>query len=288
MILAEAMRIKSWLKNVLIFIPLVFSGFFNSDSIIRILVAFISFSLVSSAVYIVNDIQDIEKDRNHPVKSKRPIALGKISPKQGFFLSLFCMVLGIAVLVIAGGRVSKTIPLLELTLYVVLNLGYSFGLKNYPILDVTILAVGFTIRVFFGAAVLGMGVSNWVLLTTFSGALYLSFGKRKNELKYYGTENRTALERYTEDFLDKSTQSFMTLCLVFYSLACVSDNTAAANMGVNLTWTIPLVMLICLKYNLDLSRMQEGDPVTVILGDRWLILLIAVYAVSVLSVLYLV
>ena len=176
-------------------------------------------------------------------------------------------------------------PLLELALYVVLNLGYSFGLKNYPILDVAILSAGFVIRVFFGAAVLGMQVSNWVLLTTFSGAIYLSFGKRKNELKYYGTENRKALERYTKDFLDKSMQSFMTLCLVFYSLACVSNDTAAANMGVNLTWTIPLVMLICLRYNLNLSRTQEGDPVTVILGDRWLLLLIIVYVVSVFSVL---
>lgn len=186
-----------------------------------------------------------------------------------------------------GGNIPKFIPLLELTLYVVLNLGYSFGLKNYPILDVVILSAGFVIRVFFGAAVLGMQVSNWVLLTTFSGALYLSFGKRKNERKYYGIENRRVLECYTEDFLDKSMQSFMTLCLVFYSLACVSDNTTAANMGVNLTWTVPLVMLICLKYNFDLSIMQEGDPVTVILGDRWLILLITIYGISLLSVLYL-
>lgn len=169
-----------------------------------------------------------------------------------------------------------------------LNLGYSFGLKNYPVLDVAILAMGFTIRVFFGAAVLGMSVSNWVLLTTFSGALYLSFGKRRNELKYFGAENRKVLESYSVDFLDKSMQSFMTLCLVFYSLSCVADNTVAADLGIDLTWTVPLVMLICLRYNLDLSRSKEGDPVTVILGDRWLVFLVMIYAVSVVTVLYLV
>ncbi len=115
----------------------------------------------------------------------------------------------------------------------------------------------------------------------------MSFGKRRNELKFFGTENRRVLEEYTIDFLDKSTQSFMTLSLVFYSMACVADNTVAANLGVNLSWTVPLVMLICLRYNLDLSKMEEGDPVTVITGDKWLVFLIITYVVSIVTGLYL-
>ena len=107
MAVVKSMRIEHWLKNVLIFIPLVFGGIFTRDSMIYTLIAFFSFSLVSSAVYIINDLKDLEKDRTHPVKCKRPIASGKISTGQGLFLSLFCMALGITVLT-TGGDCPKT------------------------------------------------------------------------------------------------------------------------------------------------------------------------------------
>ena len=95
----------------------------------------------------------------------------------------------------------------------------------------------------------------------------MSFGKRKNELLHYGERSRKALECYTVDFLDRGMQIFLTLCLVFYSLACTSYETAAAEMGVNLIWSVPLVTLICLKYYLDISCMAEGDPVSIIFKD---------------------
>ncbi|MCI8455425.1 MAG: UbiA prenyltransferase family protein [Lachnospiraceae bacterium] len=278
----QAMRIKNWIKNSLIFIPIIFSGvLFEDDNLFIVLGAFLSFSLIASSIYIINDVRDAENDRKHAPKCSRPIAAGNLAAGKALLIS------GI----IAGGGYSlafwigKTTgfvfwPLFELTAYFLLNLGYSMGLKNFPLIDVFLLALGFMLRVFYGGSILGIGVSNWVYLTIFSGALYLSLGKRKNELLYYGDAARESLKNYTLEFLDKGMQIFLTLCLVFYSLACASYDTAAAKMGVNLIWTVPLVTLICLKYYLDISRMTEGDPVGIIFKDKYLLLLITAYGLS--------
>lgn len=286
--MCRLLRIKSWFKNILVFIPLVYGGVFIREEVINVLIAFCSFSLVSSAVYIINDIKDIEKDKLHPQKCTRPIASGEIALEKGALLASVLFLCGLA---ITAGLIWKdhlTIkPAAELLLYIGINLGYSMGLKDYPLVDVFMIAAGFMIRVFYGAAILGMDVSSWVTLTVFAGSLYLGFGKRLNELKHYGTISRKGLEFYTVDFLERSVQLFMGLCLVFYSLACASYNTVAASRGVDLVWTIPLVTMICLKYNLNLSKMEEGDPVTIILGDRCLVMLVLFYALSVITVLYL-
>ncbi len=284
MVLVKAMRVTNWIKNVLIFIPFVFGGLFTREDIIHISLAFISFSLVSSGVYIINDLMDLEYDRKNPEKRIRPIASGEISPPQGLFLSLCLMAFGIMLLL--AEHTPKNAIFYEL-IYIVLNLVYSMGLKQVALVDIFILAAGFMLRVFFGAEVLGSGVSNWIVLTVFSGSLYLSMGKRRNELKHHGTAGRKVLEFYTVSFLDKNMQVFMALCLVFYSLACVSSETVAASMGVDLTWTVPVVSFVCLRYNLDLSVMNEGDPVSVIFKDKWLLCLILFYMGAVTIALYL-
>lgn len=278
-------RVKSWLKNVLIFIPLVFGGVFTWNGIFCSMLAFLSFSLVSSGVYIFNDLRDIENDRMNPEKYTRPLASGDISPLQGIFLSLGLIFSGMTILMIGGVHTDKT-SVLVLLFYIAINFAYSMGLKQIPLVDIFILASGFMLRVFFGAAVLGMDVSSWIVLTVFSGSLYLAMGKRRNELEHYGALGRKVLEFYTVDFLDKNMQVFMALCLVFYSLACVSDETVAASMGIDLTWTVPLVAFICLRYNFDISSMSEGDPVSVIFKDKWLLGLILFYMASVTVALY--
>ncbi|MCI8511982.1 MAG: hypothetical protein HFE83_08310 [Lachnospiraceae bacterium] len=114
------------------------------------------------------------------------------------------------------------------------------------------------LRVFGGGSILGIHVSNGGYLAIFSGALFLSLRKRKNEPVYYGDAARESLKNYTLEFLDKGIQIFLTLCPVFYSLVCASYDTVAVQMGMNLIWTAPLITLICLKYYLDISHMPEG------------------------------
>ena len=149
-------------KNLLIFAALVFSGrLFSTEKFFSGMVGFCSFCMISSVVYIVNDIRDREKDRLHPVKCKRPIASGAIPERNAFILS-FLLLLGA---VVCNGKVFHVSSSLLLALYFILNLAYSFGWKNIPIVDISVLVAGFLIRVMYGAVITGIGVSNWLYLT---------------------------------------------------------------------------------------------------------------------------
>ncbi len=172
-------------------------------------------------------------------------------------------------------------------LYLLLNIGYSFGLKNIPIIDVAIIAIGFILRALYGGIIINVEISNWVYLTVITGSLYLGLGKRKKELyNFKGITTRKVLSGYTVNFLDKNMYMCMSLCLMFYSLACIDLKTKAAQMGGRLIWTVPLVLLISLKYNLNLESKKEGDPTNIILDDKGLILLILLYGASIIYTIY--
>lgn len=168
-ILFDLIRIKSWLKNILIFIPVVFSGkLFDGNNALITLSAFVSFSFVSSSVYIMNDLRDSENDRKHPQKCTRPIAAGKICAKKALILAICLGVLGFFAVFFIGKMTGFLLwPTLELSGYFCINLGYSMGLKNFPLIDVFLLAIGFMLRVFYGASILGLDTSNWIYLTIF-------------------------------------------------------------------------------------------------------------------------
>ena len=151
----KLMRVKHYVKNVLVFIPLFFNRtFFNLDDLAQIIMGFICFSMISSAVYILNDIRDVEKDKNHPKKKMRPIASGRVSKRKAIILLIVC----ILVATIISGLFLKKSSIIFLALYFVLNVIYSMGLKNYPIIDVVILASGFVIRVLYGGALVGIEI----------------------------------------------------------------------------------------------------------------------------------
>lgn len=283
------LRIKHYIKNVLVFIPLVFSGELTDPRLIRKSVGgFIFFCLVSSIVYIINDIQDYEFDRNHQTKKERPIASGLISKKNayitiGLLFILFC-VLSISLNTSGGGIANLIgIPLL----YLMLNVAYSLGMKNIAILDVVIIATGFIFRTVYGGVIINVEISNWVYLTVISGSLYLGLGKRKKELDRMSIHpTRKVLTDYSTNFLDKNMYMCLTLCLMFYSLACIDIKTKAAQMGGDLIWTVPLVLVISLRYNMDLEGKSEGDPTGIILGDKWLILLILGFILGIIFTIY--
>lgn len=262
--------------------PLIFSGgLFEWDSFVRTLLGTASFSLVTSAVYIINDIRDVEKDRLHPTKKNRPIASGAVAPAQAWLLMAVSLAAGIGLLALSGASAAGYALLL---LYLVINIAYSMGLKDVPLLDIAILASGFLLRVLFGAVLTGTEVSEWLYLTVLSAAFYLGLGKRRNELqKGREGDTRKVLRYYTRDFLDKNMYMCLALLNTFYALWCKDITNEGRAYAV---WTVPIVILICMKYNLTVEGNSEGDPVEVLLHDKALLALCIVYGIVIMGMLY--
>ena len=179
----KLMRVHHYIKNFLVFAALACSGqLFQPDKLLMGLAGFAAFCMTSSVVYIVNDIRDREKDRRHPTKCSRPIAAGTVSVKSAWTLAAVLLAAGF----LCNFLAFQATATLLLVVYLGLNLAYSFGLKNIPIVDVTILVAGFLIRILYGALVTGITISNWLYLTVIALAFYFSLGKRRNELKQLG------------------------------------------------------------------------------------------------------
>lgn len=277
----KLIRVKHWIKNFLIFLPLIFSRNINATNILLSILGFISFSFASSIIYIINDIRDKEKDKNHPTKKNRPIAAGTISITNALIVATLLLIITIAILIYLS-TFNKFISIYIIT-YILINIMYSFGLKNIPLLDVFILALGFLIRVLYGGALINVEISNWLFLTVLSISFYLGLGKRRNELiaqEKTGNTTRSVLKYYNKEFLDKNMYMCLSMTIIFYSLWCQDLNSDY------IMWTIPIVLLICMKYSLNIESNSSGDPVEVLLKDKILMLLVGIYAIAILLTLY--
>jgi len=277
----KLMRVKHYIKNLLIFIPIIFSkNIFNIDKLLDTIGVFILFSLVCSVIYIINDIYDVEKDRKHPVKKNRPIASGEISIKQAIIIAIILVIiiltLGIAL------NININTCLLILT-YFVMNILYSYKLKDIPIIDVAIIAISLWLRAFVGATAIDVEVSGWLYLTMLSIAFYLGFGKRRNEItniKVEGTRN--VIKSYNVEFLDKNMYMCLTLGIVFYSLWCLEKYMTMKYILL----TVPLAIIVSMRYSMIIEDNSLGDPTDVILKDRILQIGICIFAVVLILMLY--
>ena len=280
----KLIRIKHYLKNLLVLAPLLFSGkLFETNLFINAIFSFIAFSFIASVVYIINDIRDVEKDKLHPIKKNRPIASGKISKKEGILLAILLFITAMS---INYCITSSYFSFIILLIYLVMNIAYSFGLKNIPIIDILILSIGFLLRVFYGAIILNLIVSNGLYLTILSISFYLGLGKRRNEIDK-SKNSRKVLEQYNRNFLDKNMYMCLALTIMFYSLWCVDPINSSKFSGVNyLLFTVPIVMIICMKYSLNIEGDSFGDPVDVVFSDKVILTLIALYGVCLLFLLY--
>lgn len=279
----KLMRIKHYLKNGLIFLPLIFnSQLFEKEPLLMTFYGFISFCLISSAVYVINDIKDVEKDRMHKIKKNRPIASGAISIKEAILLFIVLTIFSLSINIFI---IKKFSSILLISLYLILNIMYSLGLKNIPIIDVVILVSGFVIRVIYGASIMSIEISKWLYLTVMSGSFFMGFGKRRNEIIKQGNDSRAVLKYYTKDYLDKFMYACLVLTLMFYSLWSV-DTSTIAKFGENMIYTIPLVMIIFMKYCLDIEGNSYGDPVDVITSDKILMCMVGILAISMYILIY--
>lgn len=279
------MRIHHYLKNGLIFSPLLFSGLlFNVSLIKTTILGFIAFSLIASVVYIINDINDVELDKLHPTKSKRPLASGEISINSARFVAISLIFIAFIINTFISGN--SPMSWVILILYLILNVAYSKGLKNYPIVDVAILVSGFVLRVIYGSAITNIEISSWLYLTVISMSFYLGLGKRRNELLKQKDLSRKVLKYYNHNFLDKNMYMCLALTIVFYALWTVDPIT---NQKINnnlLTWTVPIVILICMKYSLNIEKDSDGDPVEVVIKDKLLLLFVVLFILCTVGIIY--
>lgn len=278
----KLMRLKHCVKNILILLPLVFSGeFFQYGKLLSSALGFLAFSFLASAVYILNDIQDVEKDRLHPKKKFRPIASGKVSEKQGKVLSVVAMIGAITLNFLAT---TNYVSFIFLGIYLVMNIFYSKGLKNVPLLDIVVLASGFLLRLIYGGIVTNIHISSWLYLTVITASFYMGLGKRRNELGKSGNQinTRKVLKYYNYAFLDKNMYMCLGLTNAFYALWVIGTQKEV------MIWTVPMVMVLGMKYSLNIERDSDGDPVEVILQDKVLWLLGILYSALVIGAIYLV
>ena len=278
-------RVKHYIKNALIFAALLFSGqFFIWEKLKNCLIGFAAFCFLSSVVYIFNDIKDKDKDALHPKKKTRPIASGIVSVKSAVITAVILLIAAS----ICFSFIYNIWALILFILYAAINFAYSSGLKNIPLVDVTLLVSGFLIRVLFGAAVTGIEVSGWLYLTVITLSFFMAFGKRRNELKLECSgDSRAVLRGYSLGFLDKSMYLCLAMANTFYALWTMDSSTIAHYGSDKSLFSVPIVLLITLKYSLDIEKeTSDGDPTDVLFHDKALMFLCLIYAVLLFSLLY--
>ncbi len=280
------MRISHLIKNVLIFAPLVFSLQFSQNNILQVTITFTAFSLIASAIYIFNDIADVESDRKHLHKRYRPIASRVISVKQGlvFFLSLFLTGTTIILVLLPPTVFAIT------TGYFLLNILYSWHLKRIPILDVMVVAIGFVLRILAGAAAITVSVSPWILLCTFFGALFIAFGKRKGEigiLKENSSQIRNVLSSYHPEFLNQLLGTTAAITIITYALYTIDNHTMERFGTHHLLYTVPFVVFGIFRYFQIIYVQSKGDdPTKIFSSDRPMIVNIALWGMVFFSIIH--
>lgn len=283
---ALALRPHQWVKNVLVFGALVFSHSLLDWSAIQLsMSAFMLFCAASSGIYLLNDLRDLEQDRNHPTKRLRPLASGAVNPSTAF------IVMG---LLLAGSLVGSFVLRAEFAVillsYVILNIAYSFGLKRMVIVDVMVIALGFVFRAVAGAVVIGVATSPWLILCTLTLALLVGFGKRRHELSLLGSDaqnHRASLESYSLPFLDMMMGISGATAVVTYSLYTLAAETVARVGTHYLVLTVPWVMYGIFRYLYLVHQQKEGgDPSHLFVSDRPTLVNAILWAVTVCLVIY--
>ena len=274
----KLIRIKHCIKNILIFVPLFFSGLYKDyNNIVVAICGFFLFSIVASVVYVFNDICDAQMDRMHEIKKNRPIASGRVGIREAYFLILFLVIMSFLLVYCLYLLKVNLYSLILPIIYVGINILYSKWLKHVVLVDVIILVLGFLIRLFFGALLIDCVVSNYLYLTVMSSAFYMGFGKRRNEIIKSDKNTRNVLKYYNKDFLDKMMYVCLTLTVVFYSMWTVDPDVISSVHYNLLTWTVPIIMIILFQYSLIVEKDGFGDPVDVLISNKPLILFCMFY-----------
>ena len=257
------------MKNLFLFIPAFFGAKLLAEGVLlRAVAGFIAFSLIASAVYVLNDLVDAKQDRNHPDKCRRPIASGAISGRQAIIVLAGLLISGS----LLAGYLSNMMLLITL-IYFFNNLLYSFYLKHIALVDISLIGIGFLMRVYAGGEVTGVAVSQWLTVMTFLLALILGLAKRRGEylIATEGQVFRKALEGYNLPFLDMSMVVCSTVAVVAYLMYCFSPEVTQRIGNEKIYYTAFFVVLGVLRYlQLTLVFNKTESPTRALLRDGFL------------------
>ena len=303
--LLKLLRPRQWIKNLALFAAIVFGGkLFELDTFSLVSLGFISFCLLSSSTYIINDILDLNKDKLHPFKKARPIASGEVSVREAIFV--FIVILFSFIFI--SKSIGNAFFLIGL-LYLILQFSYSLIFKEIEIFDIFFIAAGYILRVFAGEALTGYHLSVWLILTTISLSLFLAIGKRRSELtllqSYMGTRLeaiRQSLSHYSEPLLAAYTVIFATSTFIFYSLFTFLEHPSGIKISfdfllpdfvppyLNRKWlmiTIFPVVFGLMRYLQDIYEKHEGEsPDRVLLSDKSLLASVIIWVFLVIFIIY--
>ena len=282
-------RPRQWVKNFFVFIPLFFGGqMSNTALLLDALTTFVAFSLAASSIYCLNDIVDVEADRQHPVKCHRPIASGQVSVSAAYALMAIMLILSMTVCPMLKGR-SMAVGAVVLG-YWIMNIAYCVWLKNFAIIDVCLIAFGFVLRILAGGLATGIEPSNWLVLMTFLLTLFLSFAKRRDDvlrMEATGKPPRKNTIRYNLTFINQAITISASITLVCYIMYTVSPEVTARFNSHYIYLTTIFVLVGLLRYiQIAVVDKQSGDPTKIILRDRFTQLVVLAWMASFLFIIY--
>jgi len=287
----KLLRVEQWVKNLFVFIPLFFSGkIFETTQLFETIFSFIIFSFTASSIYIINDYSDIESDRVHPEKCRRPLASGEISVGRAKLVLVGLVISTIGLIIslsdVFGYNVLKFGAVISS--YFVMNLAYTFRLKHIAIVDISIIAVGFVLRVLAGGYATGIVVSQWAIILTFVLALVLAVGKRRGELvnTQLSGNTRKALDGYNIQFADIVLSISVTLAIVSYIMFVISPETQKEFTN-KVFYTFIFVIFAFLRYlQQTLVYNRTESPTKMIYKDRYIQVVLALWGFAFLILIY--
>jgi len=280
------MRPHQYIKNLFIFLPLFFAlEITNTNLLLNALLAFVAFSISASSIYIFNDYMDIEVDRLHPKKRKRPLASGEVSKKSAKSLIAILSIIGISLMAVVSLK-----ALYVLLLYMGLNIAYTLHLKHIAILDITIIAIGFVLRLFVGAFATDIKLSMWIVVMTFLLALFMALAKRRDDVLIYlntGKKMRKVIDGYNLQFLDTAMAIMASVVIVAYTIYTTSSEVVARVHSEYLYLTALFVILGVLRY-LQITFVEEesGSPTKIVLKDRFMQFVLLGWIITFVWILY--
>lgn len=291
MALLRLMRPQQWVKNVFVFAGLVFGRRLTDVGSLELtLGGFICLCFVSSLVYIINDVHDRDEDKLHPRKRHRPIASGAVSVPTALLLAAGLLVVGL------GGSFALRQEFGYVALaYLVLQLLYTFSFKHTVILDVIAIGVGFVLRAVSGAVLIGVDISSWLVLCTFTLCLFMGFSKRRCELNALGEQaieakhHRRTLAIYTRDLLNHMTTLTAGVTIVSFMLYTIDDRTVRefGELGSrSLLFTLPIVVYAVFRFAVLVEHGQVDGPTDVVLKDRPFQAALGLWAIAALTIVY--
>jgi len=289
--IVKLLRPEQWVKNFFVFLPLFFNGkLLHINLLLQCVVAFFAFLFIASSIYCFNDIYDVEADRLHPKKCKRPIASGMISVNLAYMLMVVCFVLSMSIIFLFGGK-EKFMLIALIAIYYVMNIAYCIKLKRYAIIDVIVVSIGFVLRILVGGTATEIWLSEWIIIMTFLLALFLAFAKRRDDVILYqstGVSTRKNTNRYNLDFMNQVmsvVSSIMTIAYIMYTL---SPDVIERFHSRYIYITAIFVLVGIIRYlQVTIVELKSGNPTTILLKDRFIQICIVGWIVSFLIIIYL-